>query len=85
MMKLVIGNIPLKIIRPRVFVLAIRAERTNVAWRIMHEPVSDHLIFSLESLTFLSSRTAHYGAEMWPVFRMYVCMRTKATNLISPL
>lgn len=66
--------IPLKIVRPRIFVLLIWTERTDVARGVVHEAMSHHFILALESFPADSTGTSFLRTEMWSVLGMHVCM-----------
>ena len=66
--------IPLQVVRPRVFVLAVRAERTDIAGAVMYKPVPDHLVLPLETLPSLSACTAWNRAIVRSCGRMDVRM-----------
>ena len=68
-------NVPLQIIRSRIFMLPIWAERTHIARRLMHKTVSDHLILTLKALSALASWAAFHWAEMRPCLRVDVGVR----------
>ena len=69
-------NVPLQIIGSGVLVLSVWTERTHVAGGLVHETVSDHLVFTLEALPALASRAAFDGAEVRPCLRVDVGVRT---------
>lgn len=60
-------KLPLKVVRPWVFVFPVWAEWTDVAGRIVYEAVSDHLVLPLESFATFASWTAFYTAIVWPI------------------
>jgi hypothetical protein len=65
-------NVPLQIIRSGVFVLPIWTERTHIAGGLVHEAVSDHLVFTLEAFAAFASWAAFHWAEVWPCLRVDV-------------
>lgn len=70
-------HIPLKIVRPRVFVLAVGTEGTSISWRLMHESMSDHLVLSLEAFSAFGASAAFDRAEMGSVLRVNIGVGTK--------
>ena len=64
----------MKIVRPRIFVLLVRAERAYISWRFMNKTVSNHLIFPFEPFPAKPSMTARNGAEVRTVLRVYIRM-----------
>ena len=68
---------PLQIIRSRILVFAIRAERTHIARRLMHEAMADHFVFALEALAALGARAALHGAVVRSVLRVHIRMRAR--------
>ena len=68
-------NVPLEIIWSGIAVSLVRTERTDVAWRVVHKTVADHLIFALEALSALGAGTALDGAVVWSELRVDICMR----------
>jgi len=68
-------DMPLEVIRPGVFVLSVRAEGAHITGRIVHQPVTNHLVLSLESFATFSTGTAFNWAIMRPYGRVDVGMR----------
>ena len=68
-------NLPLQVVRSRVLVFSIGAERTHIARRIMYKAMPYHLVLAFEALSAFAAWTARDGAIMWAVLRMYVRMR----------
>lgn len=54
--------------------LTLRAERANVAWRLVHQAVANHLVFALEALAMLRAIALLHRTVVWPVLRMDVCV-----------
>lgn len=71
------ADMSLEIVRSRVAVFAIGAERADVSRRVVDEPMSVHLILPLEAAAALSSRTALHRAEVGSCFRVNVLVRGK--------
>lgn len=69
------ADMSLQIIGSGVLVLSVWTERTHVAGGLVHETVSDHLVFTLEALPALASRAAFDGAEVRPCLRVDVGVR----------
>lgn len=65
---------PLKIIWPRILVLLIGTEGADIAWRVMDQTMSHHLILAFKPFPACTARTAVYGTEMGSVLGMHVCM-----------
>lgn len=65
---------PLQIVWSRIFMLAIRAVRTHVAWRVVDEAVPDHFVFALEAPAAFATAAAFDGAVVRPVLRVDVGM-----------
>jgi hypothetical protein len=59
--------IPLQIVRPGVFVLLISAKRAHVSWRIVHQSVPDHFVFSFEAFAAYATRAIRDRAVMRPL------------------
>ena len=57
-------DVPLEIVRPGILMVPVRTEWTNIAWRLMYETVSNHLILPFETPPTLGPRTALHGAIM---------------------
>ena len=73
--------IPLEVIRPGIFVLPVRAEGAHITGRIVHQPVANHLVLSLESFPTFSTGAAFNWAIMRPYGRVNVGMRTERRQL----
>lgn len=59
--------------------LPLRAEGTDVAGAVVHEPVADHLVLALEAFAAFGAGAACYGAVVWTVLAVDVLVRaTKA-------
>jgi hypothetical protein len=69
-------NIPLEVIRTRVFVLLVVAKRADITWRIVNKPMPYHFIFALKALATLGSGTSFDGTKIRAVVGVYVRMRT---------
>lgn len=67
-------RIPLKIVWSRVFMLLVRAERTDVARRVVHQTMSHHFVLALEAFPAGSTRTSFDRTEMRSVLGMHVGM-----------
>lgn len=67
---------PLQIIRSGISVFAIRAEWAYIAWAVMHEPMSNHLILALESFTTFAAWAFFHRTVMRSTLRMHIPMRT---------
>lgn len=55
--------------------LLIWAEWTDVAWRVMHQTMSHHLILTFEAFPAEPTGAAINRTEMWPVLRVNIGMR----------
>ena len=75
-------DVPLQIIRSRILVLPIRAERTHVPRRLVHEAVSDHLVLPLEAFAAFRAGAVANGTVVRAVRRMNVCVRAGQNALI---
>lgn len=53
---------------------SIRTEWTDVAGRLMHEPMAYHFVFTLESLSALATGTAGNGTVVRAALRVDVCV-----------
>ena len=69
------SSAPLKVIRPGILVLSIRTEGADVAGTIVDQPVPDHLVLALETLSTFTSRTLLHGAEIRSLRAMHVPVR----------
>lgn len=67
-------GIPLQIIWTRILVFSIRAEGTDVSWRIVYQTVSDHLVFPFKSFSAFTSRATFDGTVVWPIRGVHICM-----------
>ena len=54
--------------------LSFRAERTNVARRLVNQAVPNHLVLPVKSSAAFGAGTAFYGAIVWPNTTVYVRM-----------
>lgn len=66
--------VSLQVVRSRVFMVSLGAKWANVAWRIVYEAVSNHLVLTLESFAAFSPRTPWNWAIVRPCLRMDVCV-----------
>lgn len=55
--------------------LLVNAERTHVSWRIVHKPMTNHLILPLESFASYSARTTRNGTKMWAILGVNIGVR----------
>lgn len=55
--------------------LALRAERADVARAVVHEAVADHLVLALEALAALGARAAGDGAVVRAALAVDVLVR----------
>lgn len=69
------ANMSLQILRPRIFVLSIRTERTYITGRIVNKTMANHLILTLETLSSWPSRTSDNWTKVRTIRRMYIRMR----------
>jgi hypothetical protein len=53
--------LPLKVIRPGIFMFSFRTKRAHIAWRVVHQTVPDHLILALEPFASLAAWTTWHG------------------------
>jgi hypothetical protein len=60
-------DVPLKIIWTRVLMLSVRAERTDVSWRIMDKAMPDHLVLPLESFAAFTAWAAFDRTVVWSI------------------
>lgn len=57
--------------------LLIWTEWTDIARRVMHQAMSYHLVFPLETLAAVRTRAAIHRTVMWTGFRMDICVGIK--------
>lgn len=67
-----LNNIPLEIIRPRILVLLVETEWTDITWRVVYKTVSHHLVLTLEPFAAYRSWTVLYRTEMRPVLGVHI-------------
>lgn len=73
-----LGNLPLEIIRPRVFILLVRTKRTCIARRVVNKSMPDHLILALKTLAPNAPRAPFNRAEVGAFLRVRIDMRAIA-------
>jgi hypothetical protein len=56
--------IPLKVVWSRVFPFNVRAEGADIPGTLVHQSVTDHLVFPLEAFTAFAAQTALDGTEV---------------------
>ena len=56
---------------------AFRAERTDIAWTVVHQAVANHLILAFESLAAFGARTACDWAVVWSALAVHILVRAK--------
>lgn len=55
--------------------LSLGAERTDVAWGVVNQTMSDHFVLSLEALAAFGSIAGCDRAVVGPNLGVYVCVR----------
>ena len=78
-------NIPLQIVRSWISVLTLGTKGTNVAGRLMHETVADHLILALEALPTFGTGARLDRAIMWATLRVNVGVRAEYPSVVAPI
>lgn len=63
--------------------LLTRAERTDISWGIVNEPVSNHFIFTFEPLPTNASRAAFNWTVVGAILRMHIGMRAVVKKRIN--
>ena len=71
----VLSDSPLQIIRPRIPMLLIRTERTDVSGTVVHKTMPYHLVLPLETLVAYAARALFHGADVWSGRAVYVSVR----------
>jgi hypothetical protein len=55
---------------------AFRAERTDIAWTVVHQAVANHLVLAFESFAAFGARAACDWAVMWSTLAVHIFVRT---------
>lgn len=72
--------LPLKCIRPGILVISFGTEWAHISRGIMHESMTDHLVFPLEPLPSLSATATWDGTVVWSCLTMHICVGTELSK-----
>ena len=67
---------PLQIVWSGVSMLSVRAKRTDITRRVMHQAMPYHLVLTFESFSTLAARALWYWAVVRSVLTVHIPMRT---------